>query len=144
MKQLLTWHTLDEKEPPEKHHLLVELDDYSMVSGNMTPENESFVADRSCALYWRDEILRWCEYPEEPVEDETNYDTPMFTPHRLMVKVETYRYYAREYAKCWEESGSEIDKARYQAKYAAYTDAADELEQIVEEESKWQRKKLQK
>ena len=37
MKQLLTWHTLDEKEPPEKHHLLVELDDYSMVSGNMTP-----------------------------------------------------------------------------------------------------------
>lgn len=80
MKQLLTWHTLDEKEPPEKHHLLVELYDYSMVSGNMTPENESFVADRSCALYWRDEILRWCEYPEEPVE------------------VETYRYYAREYA----------------------------------------------
>ena len=87
-------------------------------------------------MYWRDEILRWCEYPEEPVEDETNYDTPIFTPARLMEKVKTYRYYAREYAKGWEASDSEIDKARYQAKYVAYTDAADELEYIVKEESK--------
>lgn len=72
-KQSLVWHTIMEKMPGTNQHILVELDDYTIISGNMTRKADDIywfapdyqLKDKNMQLIWIDSILRWCAYPED-------------------------------------------------------------------------------
>lgn len=75
MKRKMKWYALYEKMPEINHHILVELDDYSIVSGNMSeyggitvfcPDIHGTIDKHIGPEY----ILRWCKYPEDMGNDD--------------------------------------------------------------------------
>lgn len=63
----MNWYTFEKREPKVNHHILTELDNNTIVSGNMAMSaggDKLFTPDQGEGLFYPEQINRWCEYPE--------------------------------------------------------------------------------
>lgn len=71
IRSSVIWHWMSVVKPRKNLHILVELDDHTLISGNMADVDgvRSFISDNpldrsKSAVYSEDEILQWCVAPE--------------------------------------------------------------------------------